>query len=65
MKLSKAYEYEKGDYVILQDEDFEKANLKKTKTIEIVNFIEEDEVDYDLLCKTLFFRARQKCRKRL
>lgn len=32
-EIVKAYEYEKGDYVILDDKDFEKANLKKTKTI--------------------------------
>lgn len=44
-EIVKGYEYEKGDFVILDDKDFEKANLKKTKTIEIVNFIKEDEVD--------------------
>src|ERR1043165_609616 len=44
-EIVKAYEYEKGDYVVLDDKDFEKANLKKTKTIEIVNFVSEDEVD--------------------
>lgn len=44
-EIVKGYEYEKGDFVILDDKDFEKANLKKTKTIEIINFIKEDEVD--------------------
>lgn len=43
--IVKGYEYEKGDFVIMDDKDFEKANLKKTKTIEIVNFIDEDEID--------------------
>ena len=43
--IVKGYEYEKGDYVVMQDSDFEKANLKKTKTIEIVSFVDEDEID--------------------
>lgn len=43
--IVKGYEVEKGDFVVMQDKDFEKANLKKTKTIEIVNFIDEDEID--------------------
>lgn len=33
------------DYVILEDKDFEKANAKKTKTIEILQFVQEDEID--------------------
>ena len=32
-------------YVILDDKDFEKANAKKTKTIEILQFVQEDEID--------------------
>lgn len=43
--IVKGYEYSKGDYVVFQDEDFEKANLKKTKTIEIVDFVKEDEIE--------------------
>lgn len=42
---SKAYEYEKGLYVVLSQNDFEKANVKKTKTINIQGFVKEDEVD--------------------
>lgn len=44
-EIVKGYEYKKGDFVILKDEDFEKVNMKKTKTIEIVNFIAEAELD--------------------
>ena len=44
-EIVKGYEYKKWDFVILQDVDFEKANLKKTKTIEIVHFIKEDKID--------------------
>ena len=38
--------FKKGDdYVILDDKDFESANAKKTKTIEISDFVEETEID--------------------
>ena len=43
--IVKGYQYEKGDYVVLVEEDFNRANLKKTKLIEIVNFVEEKEID--------------------
>jgi len=43
--IVKGYEYEKGEYVILTQEDFEKANLKKTQTIEIIEFTHENEID--------------------
>jgi DNA end-binding protein Ku len=43
--IVKGYEYEKGDYVVLTDEDFKKANVKKTKTIDIVDFAKEDDID--------------------
>ncbi|MDP4221421.1 MAG: Ku protein [Bacteroidota bacterium] len=35
----------KGDYVVLDPEDFEAADAKKTKTIEILNFVDEKEID--------------------
>jgi len=43
--IVKGYEYEDGDYVILEKEDFEKANVEKTKTIDITDFVKESEID--------------------
>lgn len=43
--IVKGYQYQKGDYIVLVEEDFKRANLKKTKTIEMVNFIDEKEID--------------------
>lgn len=34
-----------GKYVVLDEKDFEAADAKKTKTIEIINFVKEDEID--------------------
>lgn len=33
------------DYVVLTDKDFESANAKKSKTVEISDFVNEDEID--------------------
>ncbi|HSF54047.1 MAG TPA: Ku protein [Algoriphagus sp.] len=46
-------------YVILEDEDFEKADAKKSKTVEIEAFVEELEVA-DLLFKKPYFLEPQK-----
>lgn len=43
--VAKGYELTRGEYVILDEKDFEKANLKKTKTIEIIDFTDEGEID--------------------
>lgn len=47
------------DYIILEDEDFEQANVKKSKTIDIEEFIEEDDVA-DVLFKKPYFIEPQK-----
>lgn len=41
--IVKGYKYN-NDYVILEDKDFEAASAKKTKTIEISDFVKEDEI---------------------
>ncbi len=52
--------YKKNDhYVILEKEDFEKANMKKSKTIDIEAFIEKSEVE-DVLFKKPYFLEPQK-----
>lgn len=43
--IVKGYEYQKGDYVVLVEEDFKKANVRLSKTIDIVDFVNEDEID--------------------
>src|ERR687889_126139 len=43
--LVKGYEYEKGQFVILTKEDFKTAAVEKTKTIDILDFVEPGEVD--------------------
>ena len=43
--LVKGYEYEKGQFVVLTKDDFKTAALEKTKTIDILDFVDPDEID--------------------
>ena len=43
--LVKGYEYEKGQFVVLTKDDFKTAALQKTKTIDILDFVDPDQVD--------------------
>jgi DNA end-binding protein Ku len=43
-QIVKGYEYEKSRYVVLTDEDFRRANVEATQTIDIVNFVRADEI---------------------
>jgi DNA end-binding protein Ku len=44
-EIVKGYEYSKGKFVILEEEDFRAAAIESSKTIEIQDFVKEDEVD--------------------
>ena len=48
-KVVKGYEYQKGEYVAVDEEVFKKAAAQKTGLIEILNFSMEDEIG------TIFF----------
>lgn len=44
-EIVKGYATQEGRYVIMTEEDFEKANLKKSRTIEILDFTDENQID--------------------
>jgi DNA end-binding protein Ku len=44
-RIVKGYEYESGQFVVMTDKDFERANPKKTRTIDIEDFVCLEEVD--------------------
>jgi DNA end-binding protein Ku len=43
--LVKGYEYEKGRFVVITKDDFKTAALEKTKTIDILDFVDPAEID--------------------
>jgi DNA end-binding protein Ku len=44
-ELVKGYEFEKGQYVVLTDEDFDKVRPESTRVIDLVQFADESAVD--------------------
>ena len=40
----KGYEHEKGEYVVLTDEDFRRANVEASRTIDIQTFVDRDAI---------------------
>jgi DNA end-binding protein Ku len=43
-EIVKGYEYEKGEYVALTDDDFVKANVKATQSIDILDFVDGADI---------------------
>jgi DNA end-binding protein Ku len=44
-QIVKGYEYEKGKFVVLKDEDFQRVDLEATQTVDIQDFVELEEID--------------------
>jgi DNA end-binding protein Ku len=44
-EIVRGYEYEKGKYVVLKDEDFQRIDLEATQTVDIKDFVKIDEID--------------------
>lgn len=42
--IVKGYEYEKGRYVVLTEEDFKRANVDATQTVDIVSFVDGPDI---------------------
>jgi DNA end-binding protein Ku len=44
-QIVKGYEYEKGKYVVLRDDDFQRVDLEATQTVDIQDFVDLEEID--------------------
>ncbi|KKR20821.1 MAG: repair protein [Parcubacteria group bacterium GW2011_GWE2_39_37] len=61
--IVRGYEFEKGQYVVIEDEDFKKINLKRSQMIEIVGFIKQEEIDYKLFEKPYYIEPEKNTSK--
>ncbi len=43
--IVKGYQYEKGKFVVIKDEDFKRVDIEATQTVDIIDFVELEEVD--------------------
>ncbi len=44
-QIVKGYEYEKGKFVVLKDEDFKRVDIEATQTVDIMDFVQLSEVN--------------------
>src|SRR5258706_14609663 len=43
--IVKGYEFSKGEYVVLDEDDFAQVRIKSTQTVDIKEFVELDQID--------------------
>src|SRR5258708_39617779 len=56
----RGYEYEKGSYVELTDEDLEKLPLRSSKAIDISAFVEKKEIPGELYFQSAYYLEPEK-----
>ena len=44
-QIVKGYEHEKGQFVVLKDEDFARVDIEATQTVDIINFVQLKDVN--------------------
>ena len=58
-QIEKGFEYERGRYVILSEEDFAKVKIESTHSIDISDFVEVDQVDPKFFYKPYFLEPQK------
>jgi DNA end-binding protein Ku len=62
-EIVKAFEYEKGEYVFMTDEDFETAQVHNFKTIDIRDFVPYEDIDPIYFEKTYLLGPQENAEK--
>jgi len=58
-QIVKGFEYERGRYIVLKDEDFEKVRIESTHSIDITDFVEVEQIDPKFFYKPYFLEAQK------
>jgi len=56
-EIVRGYEYQKGNYVVINEEDLERIPLNNTKTIDILDFVDISQVDPVFFDKSYYLEA--------
>jgi len=56
-QIVKGYEYTKGKYVVIKDEDFARVDVEATQTVDIIQFVKLSEVDPLLFYKPYYMEV--------
>lgn len=58
-QIVKGFEYERGRYIVLKDEDFEKVRIESTHSIDITDFVDLGQVDPKFFYKPYFLEPQK------
>lgn len=61
--IVKGYEFEKGRFVIFEEEDFKKISPRRSQMIEILEFVKRDEIDPMLIEKPYYIEPEKNAGK--
>ena len=56
-QIVKGYEYEKGKFIVLKDEDFKRVDVEAAQTVDIVNFVKIADVNPMLFYKPYYMEV--------
>ena len=59
----KGYEFAKGQYVVIQDEELETLSVEKRRTIDILGFVDHEEVDPVYFDRTYYLEPQEHAQK--
>src|SRR4051812_7272676 len=58
-EIIKGYEYEKGQFVVLKEEDFNKVKIESTHSVEITDFVEQSQINPKFFYKPYFIEPQK------
>lgn len=58
-QIVKGYEYEKGKFVVLKEEDFKRVDVEATQTVDIINFVKLEEINPLLFSKPYYMQSEK------
>lgn len=58
-QIVKGYEYEKGKFVVLKEEDFKRVDIEATQTIDIMDFVDLAEINPIFFSKPYFLEPQK------
>jgi len=58
-QIVKGFEYERGRYIVMNDEDFEKVRIESTHSIDITDFVDLEQVDPKFFYKPYFLEPQK------
>lgn len=61
--IVKGYEYEKGEFVVLSDDELQQANPEATQTVEIIDFVDAGAIPLMYFDKPYYLEPQKKAEK--